>query len=104
MSGDNYDDWADCCGPKGFYDLDGDGHIDAFEADMMLSDIDDELTGGQGYSGCTPSHSSRKPKQGQKKSGGTASSRSSAKSKQGQKNGSHTPPSHSSKKPKQAPK
>ena len=34
MSKDNYDDLADFCGPKDFYDLDGDGHIDAFEAAM----------------------------------------------------------------------
>ena len=38
MSKDNYDDLADFCGPKDFYDLDGDGHIDAFEAAMMASE------------------------------------------------------------------
>ena len=43
MSRDNYDDLADFCGPKEFYDLDGDGHIDGFEAGMMLSDVEDEL-------------------------------------------------------------
>ena len=44
MSEDNYDDLADFCGPKDFYDLDGDGHLDAFEAAMMASDVEDELT------------------------------------------------------------
>lgn len=43
MSKDNYDDLSDFCGPKDFYDLDGDGHIDAFEAAMMASDVEDEL-------------------------------------------------------------
>ena len=41
---ENYDDLADLCGPKEFYDLDGDGHIGDFEAAMMLSDVDDELS------------------------------------------------------------
>ena len=43
MSKDNYDDLADFCGPKDFYDLAGDGHIAAFEAAMMASDVEDEL-------------------------------------------------------------
>ena len=42
MSKDNYDNLADFCGPKGFYNLDGDGHIDAFEAAMMASDVEEQ--------------------------------------------------------------
>ena len=43
MSKKNYDDWAAFCGPKGFYDLDGDGHLDGFEAAMMIGDTVDEM-------------------------------------------------------------
>lgn len=40
---DNYDWLADfASGGKDFYDLDHDGHIDAFEAGMMLSDMEEE--------------------------------------------------------------
>ena len=28
MSKDNFDDWANFCGDKDFYDVDGDEHID----------------------------------------------------------------------------
>lgn len=55
---DNYDWLADfSSGGKDFYDLDHDGHIDAFEAGMMLSDIEEEERefergGGGGYAGC----------------------------------------------------
>ena len=59
MSKDNYDDLADFCGPKDFYDLDGDGHIDAFEAAMMMSDMEDERRSSEQHrSGRTPSYSS----------------------------------------------
>lgn len=63
MSKDNYDDLADFCGPKDFYDLDGDGHIDTFEAAMMLSDVEDELRASEQHrdgSYTPPSHSSGK--------------------------------------------
>ena len=66
------------------YDYDYE-HTDAFEAGMMLSDIDDEWAEEREYSGYVPSHSPRKPKQGQKKSGGTPSSHSSKKPKQASK-------------------
>lgn len=54
---DNYDWMADFSSAgKGFYDLDHDGHIDAFEAGLMMSDIDEEIKeferSGGGY---TPS-------------------------------------------------
>lgn len=42
MSKDSYDDLADLYGPKGFYDIDGDGDIDFLEASFVLSDIEDE--------------------------------------------------------------
>ena len=67
MSKDNYDDLADFCGPKDFYDLDGDGHIDAFEAAMMASDVEDELRSSERHSGSytppLPSYSPSKPTQ-----------------------------------------
>ena len=54
MSKDNYDDLADFCGPKDIYDLDGDGHLDAFEAAMMASDVEDELRSSEQHSGSGP--------------------------------------------------
>ena len=67
MSKDNYDDLADFCGSKDFYDLDGDGHIDAFEAAMMASDVEDELRSSEQHSGSytppPPSYSPSKPTQ-----------------------------------------
>ena len=38
-----FDDIAVYCGDREFYDLDGDGHIDAIEGGFMLADVDDEL-------------------------------------------------------------
>lgn len=57
---DNYDWLADfSSGGKDFYDLDHDGHIDAFEAGLMMSDIEEEerefKRGGSSY---TPSSGS----------------------------------------------
>lgn len=54
---DNYDWLAGFSSAgKDFYDLDHDGHIDAFEASLMVSDMDEEFEeferGGGGY---TPS-------------------------------------------------
>jgi hypothetical protein len=43
MSKENFDDLAMFCGDKDFYDLDGDGHLDDFEAAMMIGDVADEL-------------------------------------------------------------
>ena len=67
MSKDNYDDLADFCGPKDFYDLDGDGHLDAFEAAMMASDVEDEQRASEQHSGSytppPPSYSPSKPTQ-----------------------------------------
>ena len=65
MSKGNYDDLADFCGPKGFYDLDGDGHIDAFEAAMMTSDVEAEQRASEQHKGSyvPPSHSPSKPTQ-----------------------------------------
>ena len=59
MSKDNYDDLADFCGPKDFYDLDGDGHIDAFEAAMMASDW--RMSYGQANSTAAATHPRRRP-------------------------------------------
>lgn len=42
MDKESYDDLADLYGPKGFYDIDGDGDVDCFEASFMLSDIEEE--------------------------------------------------------------
>ena len=60
MSEDNYDDLADFCGPKDFYDLDGDGHLDAFEAAMMASDVEDELRSSEQHRG-RATHPRRRP-------------------------------------------
>lgn len=55
---DNYDWLADfsSCG-KDFYDLDHDGHIDAFEAGLMMSDIEEEEREFERSSSYTPSSS-----------------------------------------------
>jgi hypothetical protein len=45
MSKENFDDLAMFCGDKDFYDLDGNGHLDDFEAAMMVGDVADELEG-----------------------------------------------------------
>ena len=42
MDKESYDDLADLYGPKGFYDIDGDGDVDCFEAYFMQSDIEEE--------------------------------------------------------------
>jgi len=55
MSKKNYDDWAAFCGPKGFYDLDGDGHLDGFEAAMMIGDTVDEMNSSKRHRAPPPS-------------------------------------------------
>lgn len=65
MGKKNYDDLADFCGPKEFYDVDGDGHIDDFEASMMLADVQEELDEFERDS----NHSSPPPPQAKQRSG-----------------------------------
>lgn len=59
MSTKNYDDWAAFCGPKGFYDLDGDGHLDGFEAAMMIGDTVDEMNSSKRHRTPPPSQSDK---------------------------------------------
>ena len=40
---ENFDDLAMFSGDKGFYDINGDGHLDYLEAGMMMGDISDEV-------------------------------------------------------------
>lgn len=39
---ENFDDLSMFCGPKEFYDINCDGHLDAFEAGMMICDAAEE--------------------------------------------------------------